>query len=110
MLIDAVRTATCTSAEPVSLDPRPYLVAISALRSLVSGTKRTPYSGWSRSGTGAAGVRPGDRATIADARGVKQPFWRNRRDVETPFLVPVIYGSVRTARQGIRMARFVHRE
>ncbi len=41
---------------------------------------------------------------------MKQPFWRNRRDVETPFLVPVIYGSVRTARQGIKAARFVHRE
>ncbi len=27
-----------------------------------------------------------------------------------PFLVPVIYGSVRTARQGIKAARFVRRE
>lgn len=30
--------------------------------------------------------------------------------MEKPFLVPVIYGSVRTARQGIRAARFVQRE
>lgn len=30
--------------------------------------------------------------------------------METPLLVPVIYGSVRTARQGIRAARFVQRE
>ena len=30
--------------------------------------------------------------------------------MEPPFLVPVIYGSVRTARQGIKAARFVQRE
>ena len=29
---------------------------------------------------------------------------------DSPFLVPVIYGSVRTARQGIKAARFVLRE
>jgi NAD(P)H-dependent FMN reductase len=30
--------------------------------------------------------------------------------MEPPFLVPVIYGSVRTERQGIKAARFVYRE
>ena len=36
--MEAVSIATCTSAEPVSFDPRPYLPAISAFCSLVSGT------------------------------------------------------------------------
>src|SRR5579872_3916508 len=42
--MDAVRMAICTSAEPVSLDERPYLAAISAFCSLERGTKRTPCS------------------------------------------------------------------
>ncbi len=41
---------------------------------------------------------------------MKQAFLSNRRVVDKPFLVPVIYGSVRTERQGIRAARFVLHE
>lgn len=41
---------------------------------------------------------------------MKQPFSHNPRGVEKPFLVPVIYGSVRAERQGIRAARFVQHE
>ncbi len=51
--------------------------------------------------------RPGyhSRAPGGEARLLAQIAARMK-----PFLVPVIYGSVRTARQGIKAARFVERE
>jgi len=49
-------------------------------------------------------TRPGDRDRVPEGSALRKG---NGRRMESPFVVPVVYGSVRTERQGIRAARFV---